>query len=170
MSDFRAALVSATAGLVGVVAGAVISGVSSWKLAAVQVEQERIRVSASTALALRAELSQKVSNFSGIYQVFIDKVRTEKTSLSDLNKEAERLGEEASKLLPYLDGDLFIACQSLADSAFKLSRAETIGDLSSAQAGLIKSEKEFWILYLRLKRKLEADAHIDIMSTQIFDK
>lgn len=166
MSDSKIALISASAGLVGVIAGAIITGMSSWKLASIQVEQERMRISAATALAVRSELSQKVSTFVSKDQAFFEQIRAEEPSRQNVKREAEKLSLEAVKLLPYLDGDLFVACQTMASAAYKIAIYAGTESFNSAKDDYIKSQKDFWILYLKLKRKLEVDAQVDLLSIQ----
>lgn len=168
MSDTKAALISAFSGLLGVVAGAGVTAYTTLELANLQLAQSKLATAAESALSIRTTLAEKASAFFLANQNFLDEFRAEKIDLEKLRVASKEISDARSGLTPYLDADLLIACDQMADSVHTMLRGAT-ADSEDALKQYQDSYKEFMKLYLRLRRDLEKQAQLDLLKSQVRD-
>lgn len=172
MSDGRAATIGALCGFVGVIMGALVAGVAAYKVAEVQLKQAEMSTRAASALNMRATLSEKASAFFAANEQFLYEVMSDETSKAAILAAAKSISTESSKLLPYLDGDLFVACGNINLSVQALVKVGEVGavDRKSALDKYDDSYQKFLKLYLRLRRELERNAQVNVVDSQIDDQ
>ncbi|MDR7109235.1 hypothetical protein [Pseudomonas frederiksbergensis] len=168
MSDVRAAAVGAFFGVGGVIVGALITGFVAVKVANMQLQQAEMTTRASSALTIRAALTEKATGFFAANEAFISSVNTKGATKDSFVPAAELLHIEASKLYPYLDSDLLVACSEMnADVAEVIKQAQAGGDLKLVLGNYDLSYRKFLRLYLNLRRELERSALVDVSLSQI---
>lgn len=168
MSDTRAAAVGAIFGVGGVIVGALITGFVAVKVANMQLQQAEMTTRASSALIIRAALTEKATGFFAANEAFISSMNAKGATKESLVAAAEVLHVEASKLYPYLDSDLLVACSEMNnDVADVIKQAEARGELKTVLGNYDLSYRKFLRLYLNLRRELERSALVDVSGSQI---
>lgn len=163
----KTAAISAVSAIIGALAGAFVSGYFAYQIADVQFRQSKMSTAAQSALAVRNTLAEKVATFVLANQAFLYAFDQDEPNLDRVRAAAMALDKARAELTPYLDADLLIACNQVADSVQSLLRLDAEG--SELETYRI-AYKEFMNLYLRLRRDLERHAQLDLMESQISDK
>jgi hypothetical protein len=166
----RTAGISAASGIVGVVVGALVSGFFAYKISQVQLQQAMMSTAASSALSVRSTLAEKASAFFLANQSFLAEIQNEKLDVAKARSAAEELNKARSNLSPYLDADLLIACEDVADNVRVMVSNVDSEERTKAFHAYTTAYKSFVTLYLRLRRSLEASAQLNVVSSQIADQ
>jgi hypothetical protein len=171
MSEVKAAaMIGALSGLVGVLAGAGISGYATYKVAQLQLQQTQMSTAATSALSVRATLAEKASEFFMANQLFLQELQAEKPSIQKVSDAVDALDKARGSLSPFLDADLLTACGDVADSARLIARMDTLQEGEHALERYKEAYQSFTLLYLRLRRSLEKSSQLDVTRSQMKDE
>lgn len=166
----KTAQISAVSGLVGVLVGAVISGFFAYKIAQIQLQQSVMTTAAASALNVRSTLADKAAAFFEANQSFLVGLQTKPFDYEKVKASANALDKARSSLTPYLDADLLIACEEVADSVRTVVSDPDIDTRHKAFETYKAAYKNFVSLYLGLRRELERSAQLNVVESQISRK
>jgi hypothetical protein len=172
MSDRSVALIAASSALLGAIAGAAVAAFGAIKVAEVQLQQAMINTQATSALSMRTTLAEKSALFFSANEDFLLLVSNTDATPDAITSSANKVSSAASQLYPYLDGDLLNAGRDISNSVSTLVRRGEVGLPARQKAAddYRAAYKSFQTLYLRLKRKLEKSALVDVVDVQIADQ
>ena len=168
MSDKSTALISAMSGLLGVLAGAVIAVFGTVKVAEMQLAQAALTTRASSALSMRSVLAEKAAPFFVANEEFQGSLGEKNPQPKKIIAAANKARSAISQLYPYVDADLLAACYGVSIGLARFSSAGEI-DRQGAFHDYADAYKKFQLLYLRLRRELEKNAQVEVISSQIDD-
>ncbi len=169
--ELKTTIVGALAGAIGVLVGAIATGYFSYKVANVQFKQAIMTTAAASALSVRNTLAEKAAAFFLANEAFLRAVRERPLDRSMIRDSITELDKARSNLAPYLDADLLLACEGMAESA----RLMFSGDLKEGEGeqyidGYKLSFNRFTTLYLSLRRDLEKHAQLNVLASQLIDE
>lgn len=162
---------SALSGAFGVLVGAVVTGWFSYQVANIQLKQAIMTTAAESALSVRNTLAEKAAALFLANESFLRAIRERPLNISMVEDSITELDKARSNLAPYLDADLLLACEGMAENArLMFSDGLKEEEVEKYVDAYRQSFDRFTILYLRLRRDLEKNAQLDVLSSQLIDE
>ena len=149
-------VIGSVSALLGAVAGASIAGYFSYKSAKVQLEQAKLSVSATSALAILNQQGDRAGPFFLEVESLIRLIQKTDYQPEDVKEIAQRVNNQRAMLQPHLPHALAVDAIKLGLSFDRLARSSGFEEISGAVQEIKESQTRFATGYYTYRESLIA--------------